>query len=327
MKWLKRTGLGFIALIALMVVSGLLYQSTSAARDAEQYPPPGELVDVGGYRLHLDCAGEGSPTIVVDTGTGTWSLMWLHLMPELATRSRVCLYDRAGYGWSDASGKPHTAINSAEDLHTLLTNAHIEPPYLLVGHSYGGYTVRVFHDLYPDSVVGMVLAEAAHPEQWDRLPHAFVDGANQQVQLLRLMQQLAPLGVPRLLAPDDPYLSTEFQPEYHAAMSLSRSYEAIASEFGLAALSGEQAGATRDLGDKPLAVITAQNSLQAFAALIPDLPFDEANTVWRTLQTEMVSLSTHSTHLISETGNHYIAATDPGIVLDGVDWVLAQLKP
>jgi len=95
------------------------------------------LVDVGGYRLHIHCEGQGRPTIVVEGGAGTWSLMWAHLLPRLAERSRTCVYDRAGYGWSEPSGEEHTAVNSAEDLRALLTNAQVLPPYVLVGHSYG----------------------------------------------------------------------------------------------------------------------------------------------------------------------------------------------
>ncbi|MBN8595408.1 MAG: alpha/beta hydrolase [Anaerolineae bacterium] len=313
---------GFVTLLAI----GLIYQSQAAARDEESYPPSGRMVDVGGYALHIQCEGDGSPTIVVESGSGTWSLMWADLLPRMTERSRTCVYDRAGYGWSESSGEPHTAINSADDLRAVLTSAQITPPYVLVGHSYGGWVVRVFQDRYPDEVVGVVLAEASHPEQWVRLPASFIAGANRQAQALNVMGGLAVFGLPRLIVPDDPYLSDALQPIYRAAMGLGRSYEALGSEFAQAVLSGQQAAQTSDFGDKPLAVISAENSLQAFAVIDPNLPFDEANQVWRTLQEELAQLSTNSVHLVSTRGDHYIHATDPDLVLAGLDWVMDALE-
>jgi len=312
---------GIFTLLAI----GLVYQAQATTRDAEAYPPNGRMIDVGGYALHIQCEGEGSPTLVVESGSGTWSLMWAHLLPRLAERTRTCVYDRAGYGWSESSGKPHTAANSADDLHAVLTNAQITPPYVLVGHSSGGWVERVFQDRFTNEVVGVVLAEASHPEQWGRLPASFIEGANRQAQLLNMMTSLAPFGLPRLLVPDDPYLSDDLQPAYHAAMGLGRSYEALGSEFGQVIVSGQQAAQTGNLGDIPLAVVSAENSLQAFAVIDPNLPFDEANRVWRTLQEELAALSTHSVHLVSTRGDHYIHATDPDLVLAGVDWVLNAL--
>jgi pimeloyl-ACP methyl ester carboxylesterase len=303
----------------------LVYQAQAADRDAQNHPPRGQRVDVGGYALHIQCEGVGSPTLVVESGSGTWSLMWAHLLPRLAERTRTCVYDRAGYGWSDSSGKPHTAANSADDLRAVLSQAQIAPPYVLIGHSYGGWVVRLFRERYPDQVVGMVLAEASHPEQWERLPASFIAGADRQAQLLSVMTGLAPFGVPRLLVPDDPYLSEALQPAYRAAMGLGRSYEALASEFGMAALSGQQAAQTGDLGDLPLAVVSAEHSLQAFAVMDPNLPFEQANQVWRVLQAELAALSTRSIHLVSPRGDHYIHASDPDLVLAGVDWVLGAL--
>jgi pimeloyl-ACP methyl ester carboxylesterase len=280
------------------------------------------MIDVGGYHLHMHCAGEGSPTIVVESGTGTWSLMWFHLLPELAERSRTCLYDRAGYGWSEASGQPHTASNSADDLRAVLTQADIAPPYVLVGHSYGGWVVRLFHDRYPDDVAGLVLVDSGHHEQWERLPAAFGAAATRQAQVLAIMEWGAPLGIPRLLAPADPYLTAARQPIYRAAVSLGRSSEAVSSEFEHAVVSSQQTAHVRDFGHTPLAVISAENSLQAFAVLDSDLPFAEGNRVWRELQAELADLSTNRIHLVSDHGDHYLHATDPDLVLEGLDWVL-----
>jgi pimeloyl-ACP methyl ester carboxylesterase len=122
--------------------------------DARAYPPPGKMVDVGGYRLHIHCTGSGSPTVVIESGWGDMSASWGWVQPEVAKTSRVCAYDRAGVGWSEPSPHPRTAREFAKELHTLLANATEPGPYVLVGHSLGGYTVRVYAHDYPAEVAG-----------------------------------------------------------------------------------------------------------------------------------------------------------------------------
>ena len=97
-KWSIRIVIGIVVIFLLGIVGGVTYQAVAVARAQSLYPPPGELVDVGGYKLHIYCEGEGSSTLVVDAGSGTWSLMWLDVLPQLAERTRTCVYDRAGYG-------------------------------------------------------------------------------------------------------------------------------------------------------------------------------------------------------------------------------------
>src|SRR5512141_2340019 len=136
-KWLLWLG-GMLAVLLVLLIAGAVYESLSEAADARAYPPPGKMVDVGGYRLHLNCTGAGSPTVVIDTGWGDWSASWSQVQLSVATATRVCTYDRAGYGWSDAGPLPRTAQQFVKELHTLLTNANIAGPYVLVGHSLGG---------------------------------------------------------------------------------------------------------------------------------------------------------------------------------------------
>ena len=124
------------------------------------------VVDVGGYRLHINCTGTGSPTVVIDVGLDDWSTMWALVQPEVAKTTRICTYDRAGSGWSDAGPLPRNAGQFAEELRTLLHQANIPGPYVLVGHSLGGLTVRVFTDMYPSEVAGVVLIESMSPRQF-----------------------------------------------------------------------------------------------------------------------------------------------------------------
>ena len=123
-------------------------------------------MDVGGFRLHLHCAGEGSPTIVLDAALGASSLSWSLVQPELARLSRVCSYDRGGFGWSDPGPMPRTAYRIAEELHTLLERARVPPPYVLVGHSFGGLVALIFTRRFRSVTSGLVLVDPAHAEDW-----------------------------------------------------------------------------------------------------------------------------------------------------------------
>jgi pimeloyl-ACP methyl ester carboxylesterase len=129
-------------------------------------PPPGLLYDVGGSRLHLACAGEGTPTVILEAALGASSVSWSLVQPEVARVTRVCSYDRAGFGWSQAGPMPRTARRIASELHVLLEQARVAPPYLLVGHSFGGIVMRVFARDYRPDVAGLVFVDPAHPVDW-----------------------------------------------------------------------------------------------------------------------------------------------------------------
>ena len=152
------------------------------------------MVDVGGYQLHIDCQGNGSPTVVMEAGLTEPSLMWSLVQPQVSTGTRVCVYDRAGLGWSDASPKPRTAEVMVEELHTLLQNANVAAPYVMVGHSTGGMLVRLYAHSYPAEVVGMVQVDAQHEDQFTRLSTTIQQGvkamfaqSDQSLPLYRLV--------------------------------------------------------------------------------------------------------------------------------------------
>ena len=146
---------GVLVVLLILILVGAAYELNAEAADAKANPAPGKMVDVGGYRLHLNCTGTGSPTVVVESGWGEFSASWGWVQPEVAKTTRICTYDRAGMGWSDVSPNPRTAREFAKDLHTLLANANETGPYLLVGHSLGGYTVLVYAHDYPEEVSGI----------------------------------------------------------------------------------------------------------------------------------------------------------------------------
>jgi pimeloyl-ACP methyl ester carboxylesterase len=197
-RLLKFTLLFVIALSAFLAIAGATYEGIASARDRRFYPPPGKLVDVGGRKLHIHCIGEGSPAVILDAGFGEPSLYWFRVQPEIAKFTQVCSYDRAGLGWSDASPGPRTARQIAADLDALLTRT-VAPPYILVGHSCGGYWSRVYAAEHRNKVVGLVLVDSAANQQGKRFGEFFKKDNEEDYRARQRAIALVPFGIPRLL--------------------------------------------------------------------------------------------------------------------------------
>src|SRR5581483_1420606 len=158
---LPGASLVLIGCLVAVVALAAGYQAIATARERARFPPPGKLVDIGGYQLHLRCAGNGSPAVILESGFGMSSNAWALIQPEVAKFTRACSYDRTGYGWSD----PGPSTDPVPVLHTLLRNADISGPFVMVGHSYGSGLVRRYVYRFPDEVGGMVLASTSYPDQ------------------------------------------------------------------------------------------------------------------------------------------------------------------
>jgi pimeloyl-ACP methyl ester carboxylesterase len=255
--WLKR-GVAILGIILVaLVIAGASYQSIATRIDVRKYPPPGQLVDVGGYKLHLYCTGTGGPTVVLDAlFPGTVS-NWAWVQPEIAKVTSVCAYDRAGLGWSDAGPEPRDARQHATELHALLTNAGVPGPYVLVGHSLGGLSVRMFADLYPDEVAGMVLVEGTNPDGWKRL--GLPEGVGTDTSVLKIGLILARFGVFRsgLLSfyTTDTDLPLQQQQELQAYFNSVKALETVRAVAVSFSESLEQVRNADNIGSKPLAVV------------------------------------------------------------------------
>ncbi|HPV82106.1 MAG TPA: alpha/beta hydrolase, partial [Nitrospira sp.] len=155
----------FLGTIVALATIGAAYQIIGMVLDRCHYPPPGQMVDIGGHRLHLYCLGTGTPTVILEAAAPGWSLSWSNVQPQLARTTRVCAYDRAGLGWSERGPLPRSGQRMAQELHRLLERAGIRGPYVLVGHSLGGLLTRLYQHDYPQDVVGMVLVDAGHESE------------------------------------------------------------------------------------------------------------------------------------------------------------------
>jgi pimeloyl-ACP methyl ester carboxylesterase len=307
-----------ILLVLVIATAGFFYENISEARDRRFNPMPGQLVDVGGYKMHIDCIGQGSPTVILDSGLGDSYISWHKVQPQIAQFVRVCSYDRAGLGYSDSGPHPRTSKDIAGELRTLLHNAGVAPPYILVGHSMGGYDVRLYASLYRGEVAGMVLVDSSHPEQRKRLPPALNDLDASWLREQELLEFTLPFGIPRLLGfCDTDVKARAAECNFHSAR------EAVA-EMKTFPVSVAQTAATGSLGNMPLAVISHDPDKPQ-----PDLPEDlvkPINSAWQQMQEELSHLSTAGTHVIARNSGHYIQIDRPEVVIEAVRTVVDQAR-
>ena len=250
-----------LAVLGIAAVGGG-YETVRESLDARAYPPPGQLVDIGGHRLHLNCTGTGSPTVVLEPGQGGVSSDLAWIAPAVARDTTVCVYDRAGRGWSDATDKPQDGAQIAADLHTLLDRAQVPGPYVLAGHSFGGLYVQAFAAQYPDEVAGLVLLDSTAPKPGPALPTSTSDTIFGRVAAL--VPAIAHLGAGRLIAQASyGSLPPRVQDEARANASLARNLDSFIDEFVEANTAMQQAAALTNLNGKPLIVLTADTGNDA----------------------------------------------------------------
>ena len=283
-----------IVLVALLTV-GAIYQAVATQADVRNYPPPGQLVDLGGYRLHIHCTGAGSPTVILESGAGEASPMWGWIQPQLATTTQVCAYDRAGFGWSDVGPEPRHAQQIVEELHLLLANGGIDPPYILAGHSLGGELIRLYTHQYPDEVKGLVFIDSSHPDQFERVPALQEEHAFGQ-QLSRAGALTAPFGLMRLYWGDagpNPDLPAQQSAEMRAFFATAHPYRTQQAENAARPSTDAQVRATGHLGTVPIIVLS-----------------QDTTGDWLTLQSEISELSSNHQWRVVEDATHMSLLTD-----------------
>jgi pimeloyl-ACP methyl ester carboxylesterase len=251
--------------------------------------------DAGGVNLNLVCLGEGSPTVVLDAGWGMDWRTWNVVMPKIQPHTRVCAYDRASMGYSDDQLGLRTSGQIAEQLHTLLANAKVEGPYIVVGHSLGGMNMLVFADRYRDEVLGLVLVDSEHPDQADRLSAVLPTPAPKESEALAsLRKDIVDAN------PDDP----NFPEPMNWAETLA------------------QVRAVKSLGSLPLAVLVhgADNPkiLSQWYSGLPDDLIAKQEQVWLDLHKEQAALSSDSQLIVAKNSGHFIQNDEPQLVIDAI---------
>lgn len=334
-----RVILALLAVLAVLIIAGMAYESTARARDLASVTPPGRLIDVGGHSLHLVCTGEahpGQPTILLEAGAGGWSIHWYNFQQQVAEFARVCAYDRAGFGWSEPGPFPRDGAQIVAELHALLAAAGEEEPFMLVGASRGGQYARLYAATYPAEVVALVLVDG-EPEDFRARSTLAQQAASQNRVVFPVLAAVSRVGIFRLMGGDPasapevpciPFLVKRLPADQHAAYVAVEGqpacFAALLGEERASDAREEQVRAQRDLGDLPLFVLTHGIAGSAVGGGSPEA-VAEAEMVWQELQAEQAGLSTQSL-LIQATGSgHNIADDEPELVLDTIRGLLYGL--
>ena len=302
-----------VAVMALASV-GAGYETVREHLDESAYPMAGQLVDVGGHRLHLQCTGSGSPTVVLQPGGGDMSSVMGWIAPAVAAHTRLCVYDSAGRGWSDQSEATQDGSQMMTDLHTLLHRGGVPGPYVLAGHSFGGLYVRTFAAQYPDEVAGMVLIDSTgshlpastSPQSWG--PDEILARASV------LASTSARLGVGRLFGLGYGSLPPQSDNEVRAKLATSASLRSTIDEFLQASASEHEAASLTDFGDKPLVVLTAG---------------DGNDAAWMVAQNKTATLSTNSVHRVVKGAVHadlVLVQADAAVTAQAINDVVSSVR-
>jgi pimeloyl-ACP methyl ester carboxylesterase len=330
----SRTRLFLFVLLTLpflVGIGGAAYQVVSTRLDTARHPAPGQMVDVGGHRLHLVCEGQGSPVVIMDAGLGDSWLTWSKTQPEIATRTRACSYDRAGFGYSEPGPYPRDSRQIVTELHALLNAAQLPPPYILVGHSFGGYNTRLYASTYPSEVAGLVLVDASHEDQSRLFPDGMKALWAAYAGTVRWQVRLATIGIERVRgipAYDPPSVPVEMEEMAEPIGYRTDWYRTTLAEFEtFPTLSADEVRAARRPVDFPLVVVTGSSTMakDLVASGLSQADADSAARVWRYLQDDEATLSSRSHHVIADRSSHYVNMDQPELVIAAVDTVLAEI--
>lgn len=281
------------AVLAAAAVGGSV-ETITLTHDQHLYAMPGRSYDVGDYRLHLNCTGSGSPTVVLQSGLGEFSSSWARIAPTVAGTTRVCAYDRAGQGWSDDAPQIQDGLRAAADLHTLLDRAGENGPYVLVGHSIGGSYAMTYAARYPEQVAGMVLLDASNPYQARATGQADL----RAFAPLAVLPSIARLGIGQLF-PSSSNLPQPDAGRVQAFENSPRGWRNAAEEWGAMDTLFSQGQALSTLGGTPLVVITASESMQQDGG-------------WSAVQGRMAALSTSSSHRVAQSSHEGLLGEERG---------------
>jgi pimeloyl-ACP methyl ester carboxylesterase len=297
--------------------------------------PTGQLVDIGGRKLHIHCTGKGSPTVIVENGGAAFSFDWELVQPEVERFTTICTYDRAGYAWSDVGPKFDTFDQSVHDLHVLLAKSNIAGPYVMVGHSLGGLLVRSYQATYPSDVVGMVLVDSSHEDSFQQVGPKVVRipelTADQYKALIDEGKANRPTNPEPDLAPERIFPPYDKLPAHFQALQLWALRKVLPLvktwglelQYDLSRLQNARAHNPHPLGKIPLVVLTASdfNVVQ-----VPGMTSGKARQDHLRLQEDLASLSTDSRHVMVAGSGHEIHLYKPAVVVQSIYAVVTSVR-
>lgn len=331
--WPKRIGIGAGGLLLALLATGIVYEQLARYHAARDYPPRGQMVDIGGRTMHIDCRGKGSPTVIFESGLGTTgSLSWDRVHDAVAATTRACAYDRAGVMWSDPAPGEQDAERVSDDLHATLKAAGVTGPLVMVGHSLGGPYIMTFVRKYGDPVKGLVFVDTSHPDQDRRMANPKLDKVPDGEWLKNLLIASSWTGLLRATAldpgvPEIPGMSDRTR-AVGAAYRI-QSLPGMKKEIAGLARTNAEAGKLRTLGDRPLIVLTATKPYPEMMTAATGMTRVEANqmqAIWKELQAEEANWSTRSRHELVPDSGHYIQDERPDLVIKAVRSVVDTVR-
>jgi len=326
LRRLRLVLLPLVALIALAVAVSTTWNAILALHFRSPSVAPGAIYTVNGLPMHIFCTGKGSPTILLDAGLGDDSLVWDKIQPALSRSTRVCSYDRAGFGWSAPGPDPQDANSVTRQLHGLLQQAGVHGPIVLMGHSAAGLYIRDYASRFPQDIAGLVFVDASTPLQDTRWSPQLRSEENKDYRSHELLiKTVQVLGIARLrgfcsaIEPGvEPYLS-----ELHFEHECNEPIAAIQQERTAFRRSGNQTVRTGPFGDLPILVISRDpaHSLHDPVGLAA-----EHASVWNQMQEELKLLSTRSRRIIAEGSGHQVMNDRPDVLEREVPRFIEQIR-
>ncbi|UZE46733.1 alpha/beta hydrolase [Rhodopseudomonas sp. P2A-2r] len=316
--------------MALLVATGAAYEALSRYHAVAKYPPPGKPVDIGGRKTHLDCRGNGFPTVIFEAGLDlSGSLSWTKVHDAVAGVTRACAYDRAGIMWSDPKATPQHADSVADDLNATLMAAGEKGPFVLVAHSIGGPYALSYTRKFGDQVAGLVFVDTSHPDQDARLAEEVKPKADHSAEAMKSVMNLSWTGIIRLTMP------SEGPPNVPASVTqMTNAYSSTSFAGALSEMEGldrtkAEGRISRALGDRPLIVLTAMAPLTAATLKSQNMTKQEdvlQRGVWQKLQQDEASWSTRGRQVLVPDASHYIQFDRPDIVIDAIRDVVDTVR-
>ena len=305
----------FFALLIITFLS--LFLSVSQANDK---PYPGKLVDIGTHRLYIHCEGQGTPSVIVDSGIGGLSLEWIKIQHELADNVRICSYDRAGYGWSDPGPLPRTTAQISFELHRLLTEANIPGPYLLVGHSFGGYNIRYFASEYPELTAGLVFIDSSHPGQFNTYEFRRVKPEPVDTNSVKYKNSIKIRMVHPIIADNFPAVNKRIAFMLMSTMKAKRTLmnELDNMEYSAKQLAQQEKHAPYDF---PVVIIT-----RGMRVWPDDELGNRREQQWTWLQNDLEKISLQSYHYIARHSGHIVHLDEPELVSSNILFAVNKVK-